>query len=221
MPTNLYGAGDNYDSQTSHVIPALLRKMHEAKINGRKEIVLWGTGTARREFLYSDDLAEACLFLMNLNDQTFDSLVRSEVDPPLVNVGSGKDQSIRELAQLVAEVVGYEGELLFDPTKPDGTPRKLLDTSRLSSLGWRPAVSLREGLEATYRDYLESLRESTGESKTKVNGTAPTTVSRGSDSTVAPHAGLHIAPRRNDSEHENQIGNVLDTRQISASHNRR
>jgi GDP-L-fucose synthase len=221
MPTNLYGAGDNYDSQTSHVIPALLRKMHEAKTNGRKEVVLWGTGTPRREFLYSDDLAEACLFLMNLNDQTFDSFVRSELDPPLVNVGSGKDQSIRELARLVAEVVGYDGELLFDPTKPDGTPRKLLDTSRLRSLGWRPAVSLREGLEATYQDFLQSLRDSTGEFETNVNGLAPTTFSRGTAPNVVLRAGLHIAPRSNEPEIENQIGNVLDTRQRSASPNRR
>ena len=136
MPTNLYGPGDNYDSDTSHVIPALLGKMHEAKTNNKNEIVIWGTGTPRREFLYSDDLAEACLFLMNLDDQAFDSLVTSETEPPLINVGCGQDLTIRELAQLIAKVVGYGGELRFDSSKPDGTPRKLLDSSRLSSLGW-------------------------------------------------------------------------------------
>jgi GDP-L-fucose synthase len=154
MPTNLYGPGDNYDSETSHVIPALLRKMHEAKANRKREVVVWGTGTPRREFLYSDDLAEACLFLMNLDGKAFDSLL-SEADPPLINVGCGQDQTIRELAELAASVVGYDGELTFDPTKPDGTSRKLLDTSRLISLGWRPSVSLREGLELSYRDFLE------------------------------------------------------------------
>ena len=170
VPTNLYGPGDNYDPETSHVIPALLRKMHEAKFNRKSEIVLWGTGTPRREFLYSDDLAEACLFLMNLNDPTFDSLVASEADPPLINVGSGQDQSIRELAELVAAVVGYDGELAFDPSKPDGAPRKLLDTSRLCSLGWQPTVSLREGLELSYRDLFELCGASTIEHSRKVSG---------------------------------------------------
>jgi GDP-L-fucose synthase len=170
MPTNLYGPGDNYDSDTSHVIPALLGKMHEAKINNKDEIVLWGTGTPRREFLYSDDLAEACLFLMNLDDQSFDSLVTSETEPPLINVGSGQDLTIRELAQQVAKVVGYEGELRFDSTKPDGTPRKLLDTSRLSSLGWRPTIGLSEGLEIAYRDFLDSRRGATGKSKAMASG---------------------------------------------------
>jgi GDP-L-fucose synthase len=170
MPTNLYGPGDNYDSDTSHVIPALLGKMHEAKTNNKDQIVLWGTGTPRREFLYSDDLAEACLFLMNLDGQAFDSLVTSETEPPLINVGSGQDLTIRELAQLVATVVGYDGELRFDPSKPDGTPRKLLDTSRLSSLGWRPTVSLSEGLEMAYRDYLDSRHSASGKSKAMASG---------------------------------------------------
>jgi len=155
MPTNLYGPGDNYDAETSHVVPALLRKMHEAKINGKTEVVLWGTGTPRREFLYSDDLARACLFLMNLDDPSFDSLVASEEEPPLINIGSGGDQTIRELAELVADVVGFHGEMVFDPGKPDGVPRKLLDCSRLSSLGWRPRVGLQEGLKLAYRDFLE------------------------------------------------------------------
>jgi GDP-L-fucose synthase len=170
MPTNLYGPGDNYDSETSHVIPALIRKMHEAKSNRKSEIVLWGTGTPRREFLYSDDLADACLFFMNLNDQTFDSLVLSETDPPLINVGSGLDQSIRELAELVAAVVGYDGELTFDPSMPDGAPRKLLDISRLCSMGWRPNVNLREGLELSYRDLLELFSTSTVECSRKMSG---------------------------------------------------
>jgi GDP-L-fucose synthase len=155
MPTNLYGPGDNYDLETSHVIPALIRKMHEAKTNGQREVVLWGTGTPRREFLYSDDMAEVCLFFMNLNHQAFDSLVSSETDFPLINVGSGQDQTIRELAELVAEVVGFDGALAFDSSKPDGTPRKLLDTSRLCSLGWQPKTSLYEGLMLAYQEFLK------------------------------------------------------------------
>lgn len=158
MPTNLYGPGDNYDLETSHVIPALIRKMHEARISGKTEVVLWGTGTPRREFLYSDDLADACLFLMNLDQGAFDSLVRNESAAPLINVGSGQDQTIRELAELVAGVVGFEGALRFDPSKPDGTPRKLLDVSRLSSLGWVQKTSLREGLKVAYKYFLEDSR---------------------------------------------------------------
>ena len=157
MPTNVYGPGDNYDAETSHVIPALLRKMHEAKTNGQSEVVLWGTGTPRREFLYSDDLARACLFLMNLDDASFHSLVASEEEPPIINIGSGRDQTIRELAVFIAAVVGYSGELKFDSGKPDGTPRKLLDVSRLTSLGWRPTVGLGEGLVLSYSDFLERL----------------------------------------------------------------
>jgi GDP-L-fucose synthase len=163
MPTNLYGPGDNYDLKTSHVIPALIHKMHKAKMSGQKEVALWGTGTPRRELLYSDDLADACLFLMNLNQQSFDSLVASEAAAPLINVGSGQDQTIRELAELVAEVVGFDGPLAFDATKPDGTPRKLLDSSRLSSLGWAPKTTLREGLQMTYRDFLEHFDAATPE----------------------------------------------------------
>lgn len=151
MPTNLYGPGDNYDLATSHVIPALLRKMHEAKSTRQREVVLWGTGTQRREFLYSDDLAEACIFLMNLDDQKFDSCLMDETNPPLINVGSGQDQTVRELAEIVAEIVDYEGDLLFDESKPDGTPRKLLNSDRMTSLGWYPNIGLREGLRATYR----------------------------------------------------------------------
>ena len=155
MPTNLYGPGDNYDLAGSHVIPALLRKIHEAKVSGQREVVVWGTGTPRREFLYSGDLAEACLFLMNLKQDAFSLLVSDETNPPLINVGSGEDQTIRELADLVAKVVEYGGELKFDLSKPDGTPRKLLDISRLSSLGWQPKTSLREGLEKAYQEFLK------------------------------------------------------------------
>jgi GDP-L-fucose synthase len=155
MPANLFGPGDNYDLETSHVIPAVIRKMHEAKLRCQEEVVLWGTGTPRREFLYSDDLADACLFLLNLNPKSFDPLVRSECQAPLVNIGCGQDQTIRELAELVAQVVGFDGALTFDSSKPDGTPRKLLDISRLSGLGWQPKTSLCSGLQLSYRDFLE------------------------------------------------------------------
>jgi GDP-L-fucose synthase len=155
MPTNLYGPGDNYDLETSHVLPALIRKMHEAKINGTREVVLWGSGTPRREFLYSDDLADACVFLLNLEPESFDSLVSSETNPPLINVGSGHDQTILEVGEVIAEVVGFEGALRFDPSKPDGPPRKLLDTARLSSLGWSSKTSLRDGLAEAYQNFLK------------------------------------------------------------------
>jgi GDP-L-fucose synthase len=155
MPTNLYGPGDNYDLETSHVLPALIRKMHEAKTSGQREVALWGTGTPRREFLYSDDLADACVFLMQLAQEPFDALVTSETSAPLINVGSGQDQTIRELAEVIAEVVGFDGALRFDPSKPDGTPRKLLDVSRLGSLGWQPRRTLREGLALAYQDFLK------------------------------------------------------------------
>jgi len=172
MPTNLYGPADNYDAETSHVVPALIRKMHEAKTSGGKKVVLWGTGTPRREFLYSDDLARACLFLMNLDDPSYDSLVASEEEPPLINIGSGRDQTVRDLAELAAAVVGYSGELRFDPTKPDGVPRKLLDISRLSSLGWQPTVGLCEGMVLSYRDFLERHGASFAERSKKMVGAA-------------------------------------------------
>jgi GDP-L-fucose synthase len=158
MPANLYGPGDSYDLETSHVIPAIIRKMHEAKTMGQREVTLWGTGTPRREFLYSDDLAEACIFLINLNNQAFDSLTASETLAPLINVGSGQDQTIRELAELVAQVIGFDGALTFDGSKPDGTPRKLLDISRLSSLGWRPRTRLRDGVALAYQEFLRTLK---------------------------------------------------------------
>jgi GDP-L-fucose synthase len=156
MPTNIYGPGDNYDLETSHVIPALIHKMHEAKTSGERQVVLWGTGTPRREFLYSDDLADACLFLMNLDQESFDALVASESKAPLINIGCGQDQNIGELGLLVAEAVGFDGRLIFDATKPDGTPRKLLDTSRLLSLGWQPKTSLRAGLKMAYQEFLKA-----------------------------------------------------------------
>lgn len=157
MPTNLYGLGDNYDLQNSHVIPALIRKFHEAKLHQDENVVVWGTGTPRREFLFSEDMAEACVFLMNLRDDQLDPVLGSihgDETAPLINVGMGEDLSIQELAELVREVVGFEGEIVFDATKPDGTPRKLLRTERLNSLGWKPRVSLRQGLQLAYADFV-------------------------------------------------------------------
>lgn len=158
MPTNLYGPGDNYDLQTSHVLPALIRKMHEAKERGEKEVVVWGTGKPRREFLYSDDMADACLFLMNMSDETISGLVSHRSLPPLINIGAGTDLSIRELAELIAQVVGFAGRLVYDTARPDGTPRKLLDVSRLAGLGWRSRISLDAGLKLAYADFLGSRR---------------------------------------------------------------
>ena len=145
MPTNLYGPHDNFDLHTSHVLPALIRKIHEAKKSGASEVLVWGTGTPRREFLHADDLADACVFLL----KNYDS-------PELINIGSGTDVTIRELAELVCEVLGYDGTLAFDPTKPDGTPRKLMDSSRLFSLGWKPKISLREGIAHAHAWFLEN-----------------------------------------------------------------
>jgi len=140
MPTNLYGPEDNYDLATSHVLPALIRKAHEAKMRGQDEIVVWGSGAPRREFLYVDDLADACVFLMEQGDAA----------PPLVNIGTGTDLSIAELVDLVMDVVGYRGRVVYDRTKPDGTPRKLLDVGRLSALGWRARTRLRDGIGRAY-----------------------------------------------------------------------
>jgi GDP-L-fucose synthase len=145
MPTNLYGPGDNFDLENSHVLPALIRKCHEAKERGDRELVVWGTGTPRREFLHVDDLADACVFLMDRYD-----------NDQLINVGWGRDVSIAELAAIVKDVVGFGGGIRYDSGKPDGTPRKLLDTARLSSLGWAPRIGLRAGIEATYRWFLEN-----------------------------------------------------------------
>jgi len=145
MPTNLYGPHDNFDLESSHVLPALLRKAHEAKIRGEEKIIVWGSGLARREFLHVDDVADACLFLV----QNYDS-------PEIINVGSGEDISIRELAALICEVVGYRGVLEWDTTKPDGTPRKLLDVSKLQQLGWKPRISLGDGIAQTYEWFLDN-----------------------------------------------------------------
>ncbi len=152
MPTNLYGPGDSYDPQNSHVLPALIRKIHEAKSGGARQVTIWGSGRPLREFLYSDDLGEACAFLMRLPDAAFGKLV-VPAQAPLINVGAGSDQSIAEIATLVAGVLGYQGEFIYDASKPDGTPRKLLDSSRIASLGWRPKVGLREGIAAAYQDF--------------------------------------------------------------------
>jgi GDP-L-fucose synthase len=151
MPTNLYGPNDNYDLNSSHVLPALIRKIHEAKINGDSSVTIWGTGKPKREFLYADDLAEACLFLMeNYNDEG------------LVNIGTGEDLEIGELALLIKEIVGFNGSIQHDLSKPDGTPRKLMDVSKLHALGWKHKIELREGLEKVYRDFEQhySIRES-------------------------------------------------------------
>jgi GDP-L-fucose synthase len=146
MPTNLYGPGDNYHPRNSHVLPALLRRFHEAREQGLPEVVAWGTGSPRREFLHVDDLADACAFLLG------------QAEPPdWINVGTGTDVTIRELTELVAEVTGYRGRIVWDATKPDGTPRKLMDVSRLSALGWRARVDLRAGVERTYASFREEL----------------------------------------------------------------
>ncbi len=159
MPTNLYGPGDNYDLNNSHVIPALIRKMHEAKMRGDEQVVVWGTGTPHREFLFSDDMADACIFLMQMQEEGFSSLVTEPASPPLINIGCGKDLSIRALAETVKAVVAFDGDLVFDSSKPDGTPRKLLDVSRMSRLGWKSKTGLYEGLNRAYQDYLSHLSE--------------------------------------------------------------
>jgi len=156
MPTSLYGSGDHYDLHDSHVIPALIHKMHEAKVSGAEQIVVWGTGTPRREFLYSDDAAEACVFLMNLPDDKLDSILSNDQVAPIVNIGYGADFTVHQLAELIADVVGYKEKLVFDPSQPDGTPRKLLDISRLTALGWKPSTKLRQGLIETYKDFLRN-----------------------------------------------------------------
>jgi len=158
MPTNLYGPGDNYDLQTSHVLPALIRKAHEAKVRGDRSFKVWGTGTPRREFLYSDDLADACVFLMTEPGKT--AALFCDHEPPLVNIGCGQDVTIAELAGMVAEAVGFEGEIEFDASKPDGTPQKLLDVSRMRDMGWRSNVALPVGIGLAYKDFQEIWGES-------------------------------------------------------------
>ncbi len=157
MPTNLYGPGDNYHPENSHVIPALIRRFHEAKLANAPKVTVWGTGTPRREFLYSEDMADACVYLMNLPDERFTPLLGQERNDglaPLVNIGVGHDLSIRELAELVQWVVGYRGVLEFDSTKPDGTPRKLMCVDRLHAMGWKASTGMEEGLARAYQDFL-------------------------------------------------------------------
>jgi GDP-L-fucose synthase len=147
MPTNLYGPNDHYDLETSHVLPALIRKAHEAKVGGDRELVVWGSGKPRREFLFVDDMAEACVFLMQRQ-------LGGEGLPSLINIGCGKDMTIRELAETIMDSVGFEGTIRFDASKPDGMPRKLLDTTLINTLGWRPRTTLRDGLDLSYKDYV-------------------------------------------------------------------
>jgi GDP-L-fucose synthase len=154
MPTNLYGIGDNYHPENSHVIPALIRRVHEAKSKSAPVVSIWGTGTPRREFLYIDDMAAACVHVMNLDQETYNA-----VTTPMqshINVGSGEDITIKELVLTIAKVIGYEGSIEFDPAKPDGTPRKLMDSTRINNLGWQASVSLEEGLRRAYSDFLKN-----------------------------------------------------------------
>jgi GDP-L-fucose synthase len=154
MPTNLYGPGDNYNLQNSHVMPAMIRKMHEAKERSDQTVTLWGTGSPYREFLYNQDLAAACVYLLNMEEAKYIAFVGSPDQPPLVNIGYGQDVTIKELAEIVAGVVGFKGQILWDASKPDGTPRKLMDSSRIFDLGWRPTVKLQDGIKLAYQDFL-------------------------------------------------------------------
>ena len=162
MPTNLYGPGDNYHLVNSHVIPALLRKFHEAKQTGATTVTVWGTGTPRREFLYSDDMADACVFLLNLPEDKFNSLLgANEMDPegfhpPLINIGVGEDISIKDLSLLIGQVVGYQGEIVLDTSKPDGTMRKLMDVTKINRIGWSYTTGLEDGLRMAYQDFVNS-----------------------------------------------------------------
>jgi GDP-L-fucose synthase len=159
MPTNLYGIGDYYDLQNSHVLPALIRKTYEAKMRGEPAVTVWGSGTPRRELLFSDDMADACVFLANLPEKTYDELFAGNTLAPLINIGYGSDLSIRELAERVAALLEFPGKLLFDTSRPDGTPQKLLDLSRIYGLGWKAATSLDDGIRLTYADFLSRYGE--------------------------------------------------------------
>lgn len=156
MPTNLYGPNDNYDLNNSHVLPALIRKMHEAKQSNAKEVVVWGTGTPKREFLYSEDMADACIFLLEQGEDKLASLFNDAL-PPLVNIGCGEDLTIKELAEMVAEVAGFKGSLTFDTSKPDGTMRKVMDVSRINTLGWKRTMHLKDGIALSYQDMLSGI----------------------------------------------------------------
>ncbi len=153
MPTNLYGVNDNFHLENSHVVPALMRRFHEAKVNNDAEVVVWGTGNAMREFLYVDDMAVASLFVLELDEQSYHSNTKSMLSH--INIGTGIDVTIREMAQIMKQVVGFEGAITFDITKPDGSPRKLIDVSRLSNMGWKYSVELKKGLSETYKWYLK------------------------------------------------------------------
>jgi GDP-L-fucose synthase len=155
MPTNLYGPGDNYHSENSHVIPALIRRFHEAKTSGAPTVAIWGTGTPRREFLYVDDMADACVHVMALDREQYDRHTTSMLSH--INVGTGQDVTIREVAEVIRNTIGYQGDIVFDTSKPDGTPRKLLDTSRLAALGWQPRMQLAEGIKETYERFKEDV----------------------------------------------------------------
>jgi len=157
MPTNLYGPGDNFHPENSHVLPALIRRFHEARERGLSEVVVWGSGTPRRELLYVDDMAQGCLFLLGLQSETVARELLAYPNPCFVNLGTGEDVSIRELAELVREISGFSGKLVFDPTKPDGTPRKLQDVTRINSLGWQARTSLKQGITTTYQWYLDNI----------------------------------------------------------------
>lgn len=162
MPTNLYGPGDNYHPENSHVIPALIRKFHEAKLANDREVTVWGTGIPRREFLCSDDMAEACIFLLNLSDEQFQPLLASDRNdglPPVINIGCNNDLTIADLALLIKDVTGFKGGIVFDTSKPDGTMRKLLDSHRLNTLGWQADTSLKSGLLLAYKDFLKRSHE--------------------------------------------------------------
>jgi GDP-L-fucose synthase len=154
MPTNLYGPGDNYHPENSHVIPALIRRFHEAKVNGTPSVVIWGSGTPRREFLFVDDMASACFFIMNLTKSLYDRHTLPMLSH--INVGYGEDLTILELAETIARITGFKGRINFDPSKPDGAPRKLLDSSRINALGWKPVMDLKTGLQKTYEDFLSN-----------------------------------------------------------------
>lgn len=158
MPNNMYGPEDNYDLSTSHVLPALIRKFHEAKLRGDRTVTVWGTGSPRREFVYSDDTADACIHLLSMPESALEPLLRSS-HPPLINIGWGEDQTIAELASLVRGIVGSKAEIVYDRSKPDGTPRKLLEVSLIRSLGWQPRVPLVKGLERAYQAFLSAQRE--------------------------------------------------------------
>ena len=152
MPTNLYGPGDNYDSENSHVIPALIRRFHEAKLQNKPSVTIWGTGTPRREFLYVDDMARACVYLMNLDKSAYENHTTSMCSH--INVGAGTDLTIKELSEIIKNVIGFQGHIYYDQTRPDGSPRKLINSARINAMGWQPLVSLKEGLALAYADFV-------------------------------------------------------------------